>query len=74
LPPALAQIVTRALVVIAVLRATCIEEMKSLTVPVCLALLVNEFRAGTAIDSKSAARPIAVSNSMSVNPLSLFIT
>ena len=50
-PLALGQIVTRAFVVIAVLRAMCIEETKSLTAPVCLAFDTNMFIAGTAIEA-----------------------
>jgi hypothetical protein len=56
------------LVVIAVLRATCIDETKSLTALVDLALVVNMSKAGTARASNSPVKPTAIISSMSVNP------
>ena len=67
-PLALAQTVVRKLVVTAVLRAICIDDTKSLTALVCLALVVNASKAGTAIDSSNPVRPIAIISSISVNP------
>jgi len=68
LPPELAQTVTLKLVVTAVLRATCIDETKSFIADVCRAFVVNESSAGMAIDNRSAVKPTAIINSISVNP------
>jgi hypothetical protein len=69
----LAHMVTLAFVVIAVLRARCMDETKSLIAPVCFEFIENICNAGIATDISIAATASTNISSMSVNPVSLFM-
>jgi len=65
--------VTLAFVVIAVFRARCMDETKSLMALVCFEFVENICNAGTATDISIAATASTNISSISVNPVSLFM-
>ncbi len=70
----LAQTVILEFVVIAVLRARCIDATNAFTALARFALLVNDCIDGTAIDTKSPPTASVIISSIKVNPFSLFIS